>query len=459
MTRRPTTLSVLALATASVPMAMLTLPLVISIPEYFGNALGLNLTVIGIIFMSVRVFDIVVDPFLGVLMDRTRTRFGRFKPWIAIGVPLLVAGTLMLFLARAGVGPLYLATGLVLAYLGWSTFSLSQLSLASAMAKEYGDRARVYGWIQTAFFLGTCLVMLMPLFLGSAGSDPAASLRAMGLLIVGTAIPVAILVWLLVPEPASEIETHPLAFRDYVRLVTRPAVGRLLVLDLALGLGFGISSAVLLFYFTAVKDLDRSVIGVLLIAQMGMGMISMPLLAAVAARIGKQVALTLCALGTVITCPTMILIPSGSLLGASVVMAVWGVFYGGVVFLPRAMMADAGDEARHDGHPDRTGVLYALLISSWKLGGALSVGISFLALDWIGYRAPLGAGNSPESILGLQTLFALSPALMGVIGAIVAWRYPLTRARHAAIRAALDARAADESGGEEPTLAARPVAA
>ncbi len=457
MTRRATTVSVLALALGSIPMAMLTLPLVVSIPEYFGNALGLNLTIIGIIFMAVRVFDIIIDPFLGVLMDRTRTRFGRFKPWIAIGVPLLVAGTLMLFMAREGVGAFYLAAGLVLAYLGWSVFSLAQLSLASAMAREYGDRARVYGWIQAAFFLGTCLVMLMPLILGAAGSDPATSLRAMGLLIVGTAIPVALLLWLLVPEPASGVEVHRLPFRDYVRLVTRPAVGRLLILDLALGLGFGISSAVLLFYFTAVKDLDRSVIGILLIAQMGMGMISMPILAAIAARIGKQVALALCALGTVITCPTMLLVPSGSLLGAAIVMAVWGVFYGGIVFLPRAMMADAGDEARQDGHPDRTGVLYALLISSWKLGGALSVGISFLALDWIGYRAPLGAGNSPESILGLQALFTISPAVMGVIGAIVALRYPLTRARHAAIRAALDAAAADSS--TTAPAVARPVAA
>ncbi|MFN3725937.1 MAG: MFS transporter [Allosphingosinicella sp.] len=449
----------LALALGSVPMAMLTLPLVINIPEFFGNALGLNLTIIGIIFMAVRVFDIVVDPFLGVLMDRTRTRFGRFKPWIAVGVPLLVAGTLMLFMAQEGVGPLYLAAGLILAYLGWSTFSLAQLSLASALAKKYSDRARVYGWIQAAFFLGTCLVMLMPLFLGGAGSDPAASLRAMGLLIVATTIPVAILMWLLVPEPDDGGQTHRLPIRDYVRLVTRPAVGRLLILDLALGLGFGISSAVLLFYFTAVKDLDRSVLGILLIAQMGAGMLSMPLLAGLAARIGKQVALALCAVGTIITCPTMILVPSGSLTGAATVMAVWGVFYGGIVFLPRAMMADAGDEARRDGHPDRTGVLYALLISSWKLGGALSVGLSFLALDWIGYRAPLGAGNSRDAIVGLEVLFALSPALMGVIGAVIAWRYPLTRERHAAIRAALDARRAEEADENLPAAAAAPVAA
>jgi Na+/melibiose symporter-like transporter len=359
----------------------------------------------------------------------------------------------MLFMARPGAGPAYLAAGLMLAYLGWSIFSLAQLSLAATMAPDYGDRARVYGWIQAAFFLGTCLVMLLPLFLGARGSDPAAALRAMGLLIIGTVAPVALLLWLFVPEAAHAAAAHRLSPAAYLRLVARPAVARLLVLDLALGLGFGIASAVLLFYFTAVKGLDRSVIGLLLIAQMGTGMLSMPLLAAVAARIGKQVALAWCGVGTMLICPTMLLVPAGSLAGAALVMAIWGIFYGGVVFLPRAMMADAGDEARFDGQPDRTGVLYALLISSWKLGGALSVGIAFLSLDWIGYRAPLGAANGSNAIVGLQALFALSPAVMGAAGALVAWRYPLTRARHAAIRAALEARG-PAGAGDSPSLLA-----
>ena len=52
----------IAIALASVPMAMMTLPLVVNVPEYFGNALGLNLALVGTIFMAVRIFDIVVDP-------------------------------------------------------------------------------------------------------------------------------------------------------------------------------------------------------------------------------------------------------------------------------------------------------------------------------------------------------------------------------------------------------------
>jgi len=104
------------------------------------------------------------------------------------------------------------------------------------------------------------------------------------------------------------------------------------------------------------------------------------------------------------------------------------------------MMADAGDELRLDSGSDQTGVLYALLISSWKLGGALAVGLSFAALALVGYKPALMAANTPEAISGLEMVFAGPSAVLFLLGAWLAFTYPLTRDKHAAIRAALDAR-------------------
>ena len=116
--------------------------------------------------------------------------------------------------------------------------------------------------------------------------------------------------------------------------------------------------------------------------------------------------------------------------------------------LPRAMMADAADELRLDSGSDQTGVLYALLISSWKLGGALAVGLSFAALALVGYKPALMAANTPEAIAGLELVFAGPSAVLFLIGAWLAFTYPLTRDKHAAVRAALDLR----DGGSEPAV-------
>jgi Na+/melibiose symporter-like transporter len=421
-------------------MAMLTLPLVVNVPEYFGNALGLNLALVGTIFMAVRIFDIVVDPMLGSMMDATTTRWGRFRPWLVIGIPVFVAGTAMLFMAQTGVGPAYLVAGLLLAYAGWSILSLAQLSLAAGMVRGYADRARIYAWIQAAFLAGICLVMLLPLLMGARANNAGSALSAMGWLIIGTVIPVILIVAFMVPERSIKRDRVRLGLGGYFRLIARPPVSRLVIADLLFGVGFGVASAVLLFFFIAAKAFDRSVLGVLLIAQMGAGMLAVPLMGGLAARIGKQTALAICGLGALIVCPAMFLVPQRNLPLAAIEMAVWGVFYGGVTFLPRAMMADAGDELKLEQGVDRTGVLYALLISSWKLGGALSVGIGFIALDLIGYDPKLGAANSTAALNGLQLLFAGTPAVMGLLGALLCWRYPLDAARCAEIRAALDAR-------------------
>lgn len=430
-----------ALAGVSVPMAMLTLPLVVNVPEYFGNALGLNLALVGTIFMAVRVLDIVIDPILGLAMDATRTRWGRFRPWLLIGLPVLIAGTFMLFMPPHGVGGTYLVVGLVLAYAGWSILSLAQLSIAAGLVRGYADRARVYAWIQAAFLGGICLVMLLPLLMGKIANDAGTALAAMGWLIIGAAVPLTLLGVALVPEAPHTPKRVVLGLRGYVRLVSRSAVLRLVVADLLFGLGFGVASAVLVFFFVAAKGLERSVLGVLLIAQMGSAVIAVPLLGALAGRVGKHVALAMCGVATCLICPIMLFVPHGSLIPPALVMAVWGMCYGGVTFLPRAMMADAADELKLQDGVDRTGVLYALLISSWKLGGAFSVGLSFILLDWIGYNPKLGAGNSHDALTGVQALFCLTPAVMGILGALLCWRYPLTPARCADIRRQLDEKA------------------
>ena len=105
------------------------------------------------------------------------------------------------------------------------------------------------------------------------------------------------------------------------------------------------------------------------------------------------------------------------------------------------MMADAGDELRLQSGSDQPGVLFALLISSWKMGGALSVGVTFLALALIGYQPALMQHNPASKLMGLQLLFVGPPVLLFLAGAWLSFTYPLTRARHRDIVTALDARA------------------
>ena len=60
-----------ALAAPCLPLAGLGLPLVVYLPEYYANELGLSLGAVGMAFMLVRLLDMAFDPYIGGVMDRT----------------------------------------------------------------------------------------------------------------------------------------------------------------------------------------------------------------------------------------------------------------------------------------------------------------------------------------------------------------------------------------------------
>ena len=135
-------------------LAGIGLPLQVYLPPFYSAQLGVNLSAVGVAFMVVRLLDIAIDPTLGVLMDRTRVPFGRFKAWLTAGVPLLMLGSVVLFFSSPGVTAVQLAIGLALAYGGWSVCVVAQTSWGALLSPSYNERSRIYGWWQMFNLLG-----------------------------------------------------------------------------------------------------------------------------------------------------------------------------------------------------------------------------------------------------------------------------------------------------------------
>ena len=72
------------------PLAAFGVALPVTLPEFYATFVGLELGVVAAVFMAVRLIDIVFDPFIGWGMDKTRTRFGRYRPWMALSTPMLM---------------------------------------------------------------------------------------------------------------------------------------------------------------------------------------------------------------------------------------------------------------------------------------------------------------------------------------------------------------------------------
>ena len=74
--------TLLAFGVPGFPLAALLVPLYIYLPAFYADEMGLGLAAVGAILLAARLWDVVIDPLIGVLSDRWTTRIGRRRPWL-----------------------------------------------------------------------------------------------------------------------------------------------------------------------------------------------------------------------------------------------------------------------------------------------------------------------------------------------------------------------------------------
>ena len=175
-----------------------------------------------------------------------------------------------------------------------------------------------------------------------------------------------------------------------------------------------------------------------------------------ATRFNKHRTLIGATIGYAICQSSLFIIPRGSFVAALPGMIGCGFLAAGFLLLVRAMIADVGDEVRLEQGKERMSLLYSLVTTTTKIGGAITVPITYGVLQWVGYKATPGAVNTPAAIHGLEMCYLFAPVIFVLAGGLVMVGYKLDATRHADIRAKLDLRDAamgmgavvDAMGGE-----------
>ena len=110
--------------TLGMPLAVIGYPLAIWIPAHYSGGLGISLATVGTILMLARLTDVITDPMIGELSDRWRSPFGRRRPWLLIGVPVMIVGVYNLFMPGEGVSTFYFLFWLTIFFVGSTMITL-----------------------------------------------------------------------------------------------------------------------------------------------------------------------------------------------------------------------------------------------------------------------------------------------------------------------------------------------
>jgi GPH family glycoside/pentoside/hexuronide:cation symporter len=428
-----------AFAGPGLPIGAVGLPMIVYLPPYYAGTLGLDLAVVGLVFFLVRAIDLPLDPLLGHWMDRTRSRFGRYRPWLVAGGLTLAAGVWLVFMARPGLSGFAAFCFLMVLYLGYSLTAVSQLGWGATLSNDYHDRSRIFSWWMAAQVLGMILVLLLPPLVG--GGTPAGGIHAMGWFVIATA-PLTVMLMAAVIEERDRVGDRPHASLAEIKaLAKNPLLLRLVLLDILTSVAPGITGAMFLFYFEHRLGFDAREASLLLLIYFVAGFAAAPLWIALARRIGKHRALAAAALSyAAFQLGLSLLPPSLGLAGAAPAMVIVGLPYIAAPSLLRAMMNDAADVDRLETGLERNALLQALLTSTQKISYAMPVAIIYPILSWIGFNPKPGDPNSDGAILGMTLLFVLAPVALMLTAAWVASRWPLGREEHSKVQEALAAR-------------------
>jgi glycoside/pentoside/hexuronide:cation symporter, GPH family len=436
---------ILAFSLPSLPLAAIGLPLVVQLPEHYETNLGLKIGVVGTLFMLARVADIGIDVGIGLAMDQTRTKIGRFSPWLMAASPVILLGAWLLFMAQPGISAAYLLASLFVTYVGFSMGSLSQMSLGATLSDNYYERSRVFVFWQVFNVVGMLLALAIPVLITKTGGTPVESIQGMGWFIIILMPISAIIAAFGAKEPQPKAIAKKTSFAEMLSLTKSKACRKLLIADIVLMSASGVTGGLFLFYFKSVKGYETGDAQALLLIYFVAGLLGAPIWTFLARRLGKHVSLIWACIFAAITQPLIVFLPAGQFGIAAVCLAFNGLVYTSAAYLLRAMMADVGDEDLLETGKDRTGLLYALVTLTGKAGYALAVGLTFLVLSALGFEGKLGAGNSSLAIAGLTALFIGLPAILSIVGALILRGYPIDAARTTALQHEIELKRA--SGG------------
>ncbi len=429
-------------------LAALALTFYVFLPKYYADVLGIDLAVLGAVVLISRVWDAVIDPAIGVLSDRTYSRWGRRRPWMALGaLPLAVA---FLFLVRvphlegALAQATYLGVLTFLFFLFWTMVTVPYEALGAELSFDYDERTRLLGAREAAILGGTLLAAVIPMIVGAGfdtqgvGSAERARFWRVGLIYAGLVVVLVGVCLIVVRERSWAESQRPKALLSGLAAVWRNRPFRILISAYATSaLGVSVAATVVLFYVEHVLG-SRAGPAILAI-YLGIGTAMVPLWIRVAQRLDKRRAWLL-ALGLntgAFVWAIFLGRGDAALFTAIVVVSALGL--GGVMALPPSMQADVIDYDEWMTGLRREGEYVGFWSIVKKLAAALSAGLAFPILDFAGYEpgAPLQA---PATVWTLRLLYVGVPSICNLIAITIAWRYPIDRPAHERIRAEIDAR-------------------
>ncbi|WP_170297227.1 glycoside-pentoside-hexuronide (GPH):cation symporter [Georgenia thermotolerans] len=400
---------------------------------FYTDVVGISPAHAGSIFLFVKIWDAFADLFAGRMVDRTMTRFGKFRPFILwFSLPLLASNLLAFWIPVESYGLKLVWATVSYALLGllYSLVNIPYGSLAGAMSQNPVDRsrlsaARMVGSGSTILLLS---VILAPKIKSSDNLASTFLVTAVIFLVVGM---VMFMTTFFTSKETVYREVERVTFKETMQTLRHngpllrlcgSSLFYLIGQNIVSALGIYIANHALAQYAGAGNWLAAVVTIITTGAVLYVG----PLGPGVTRKLGKKHGfMTAAGIGIA---GGLVFAIANSLLVSLVGLFLIGFGMGLLNTMTWALEADTVEYGEYKTGIRTEGATYAAFSFIRKVGQAVGAAIGAYVLGFVGYNATLEV--QPQSVLdGIQTWGALLPAAFFLGAFLIMSRYPLTEAK------------------------------
>ena len=405
--------------------------------RFMTDILGISAGVAGLLMSVSKFYDAATDPIMGVISDKTRSRWGRRRPYLLLGAVLCGASFIFLFNVPVVSDPTVMAFivggALILYSTAYTVFNVPYIAMPAEMTSSYHERSflisfRVYG-IAFGQVIGGFLGPLIIAYYG--GGRVGHSMMAWA---VGGVIFVALFTCFLMTRRAKftiRDEGPQPRFAEQWRTAreNRPFI-MLLSSKFCTLTGTSIMFVSLSYFVTLVLETSYAWLGFFALS-ITIGMIvSQPLWLKMSRRFGKRNCLVVASTAFALFSLTWLASSSDESsiisIGRSLLI---GLASGGMLLMGQSMLPDTIEyDSRRTGL-HREGVFSGLYTTVEKLGAAIGAGLAGLTLSLAGYISSTEAETvvQPDSaITGIFICLAVLPAVTALLSAVMLIWYDLS---------------------------------
>ena len=405
---------------------------------FMTDQLGVEPAVAGSVIFFTRIYDMISDPIVGLLSDRTKSPWGRRRPWLAAGTVLSAISCILIFSAPQvdSMGQIigYVALSLVVYFTGYTMFNVPYLAMPAEMTSHYKERTSLVSYriffVSIAGLLGTSLP---PVLLDAFGGDRAsyAGMSYVIAAIVFTLMGVTVLATARAPS-TSQLDTEfPIkeAFRTALR--NRPFF---LLISVKLLQLFGMASTTATVFYFIPKILDRGFMGITLfgIVMSVSTIASLPVWVKLAGAIAKQKVYALSVVIYIVFTLTWLLagpqesdlIFYGRIIGL-------GVASGGFLLMGQSLLPDTIEYDFHLSGQRREGVFSSASSFVEKTSFTFAPLVVGILLSAMGYHESTGevVQQSESAVRAVYIAVSVIPSIAMAVSIPLLLTYDLTEDR------------------------------